>query len=137
DQAPLVEVVDLQGRRVSLEPEGQVVIVDFFATWCPQCRESLRGYRDIVAAYGGRVHIVVVDVEEPAAVTRAFFAQHPLPGGVVLARDPHGSAMHAFGARGFPSFFVVDPRGTVRDVTSGWGPGSTVRLLATLGSILD
>jgi thiol-disulfide isomerase/thioredoxin len=137
DPAPLVAVVDLDGRPVSLEPDGQVVIVDFFATWCPRCRESVTRYQDIIAALGNRVRIVVIDVKEPAAVARRFFDRIPLPDGVILARDPRGTVMRNFGATGFPSFYVIDPRGTVRDVSSGWGEGTADYLVSVVRWILS
>jgi thiol-disulfide isomerase/thioredoxin len=137
DPAPFTRVVDLDGRPVSLEPEGRVVIVDFFATWCPHCRESLSSHADLIAAFGDQVRIVVVDVKEPAALTRAFFARNPLPEGVVLARDPRGSAMHAFGATAFPAIFVIDRTATVRAGAHGWGPRSARGLMGAVRSILD
>jgi thiol-disulfide isomerase/thioredoxin len=137
DAAPAVELVDLTGRPVSLEPNGQVVIVDFFATWCPSCRRSLADYRGLVAALGARARIVLVDVREPAAVTRAFFASAPLPAGVVLARDPRGQAMRSFGATSFPSFYVIDPGGTVRGRGHGWGEGAAPYLVKVVRRILD
>jgi thiol-disulfide isomerase/thioredoxin len=136
DAAPLVEVIDLEGRPVSLEPQGQVVIVDFFATWCPRCRESLADYGQLVATLGDRVRIVVVDVKEPPALTRSFFARSPLPAGVVLARDPRGAAMRNFGATAFPSYYVIDPSGTVRGGGTGWGRTSAAHLVTVVQRIL-
>jgi thiol-disulfide isomerase/thioredoxin len=136
DQAPLVDLVDLQGHPVSLEPAGQVVIVDFFATWCPSCRRSLVDYGSLVDALGNRARLVLVDVKEPAAVVRAFFARAPLPAGVVLARDPRGATMRRFGATAFPWVFVIDPGGTVRRSRSGWSDASALSLVATVKEIL-
>jgi thiol-disulfide isomerase/thioredoxin len=136
DQAPLVELVDLQGHPVSLDP-GQVLIVDFFATWCPVCRRSLADYRRLVDALGTRARIVLVDVDEPAPVVRAFFARVPLPAGVVLARDPHATAMHRFGATGFPWLFVIDATGTIRYSSNGWGRDSAPSLVAAVKEIVD
>lgn len=137
DPAPAVQLVDLTGRPVSLEPNGQVVIVDFFATWCPSCRRSLADYRGLVAALGARARIVLVDVKEPAALTRDFFARAPLPAGVVLARDPRGQAMRSFGASSFPSFYVIDPSGTIRGRGHGWGEGAPQYLEKVVRRILD
>jgi len=129
DPAPAVDLVDLQGRRISLEP-GQVVIVDFFATWCPSCRSSLVDYPSVVQALGDRVRIVVVDVREPVELTRSFFRRYPLPAGIELARDPQGKAMRSFGATSFPSYYVIDQQGIVRGGGRGWGPTSALHLVA-------
>src|SRR5687768_17296216 len=112
---PASELVGLDGRRYSLEPNGRVTIVDFFATWCPHCRDSLAGHQALIAAYGEKVRIVVVDVEAPVATVRSFFARHPLPEGVVLVRDPRGAVMRSFGPKTFPCLYVIDQNGIVRN----------------------
>jgi thiol-disulfide isomerase/thioredoxin len=137
DPAPDVDLVDLGGRPVSLAPNGQVVIVDFFATWCPSCRRSLVDYRSVAEALGDRVRIVVVDVREPAELTRAFFARYPLPRGVVLARDPYGRTMRSFGASSFPTCYVIDESGVVRSRGRGWGADSAAHLVAMARRALE
>jgi len=137
DRAPSVAVFDLEARPVSLEPNGQVLIIDFFATWCPSCRRSLLDYRSITDALGDRARVVVVDVKEPTALVRSFFRRYPLPPGVELARDPYGTAMRSFGAAGFPGYFVVDATGTIRYANAGWGGDTALLLVAIVKAILD
>src|SRR6185436_12971956 len=137
DAAPDVQLVDLQGRPVSLAPDGQAVIVDFFATWCPSCRRSLADYRSVAEALGDRVRIVVVDVREPAELTRAYFTRSPLPRGVVLARDPQGRAMRSLGATSFPTCYVIDEHGLIRGRGTGWGADSAAHLVAMARRALE
>lgn len=137
DPAPRAEVVTLEGKRLTLEPDGRVTIVDFFATWCGPCRASLAGHERILAAHGERVRIIVVDVEEPAPVVRDFFRAHPLPAGVVLVRDPTGAVMRSFGPKTtFPTMYVFDQGGILRNRLRGWGARSPQTMLRWLGALL-
>jgi thiol-disulfide isomerase/thioredoxin len=123
-----IEVDTLDQGRVRLELSGQITIVDFFATWCPRCRESLPDYQKLVAEHGDHLRVILIDVEESPAVVRRFFARHPLPDGVLVAFDPTALVFHGFGATGFPTFFVLDKGGVVRFTTAGWGEGSADEL---------
>jgi thiol-disulfide isomerase/thioredoxin len=137
EPVPLLELTALGGERLEVDLTERVTVVDFFATWCPRCRASLGAHDQLVAAFGDRLRIVVVDVEEPAAVVRSFFSRHPLPPEVLLARDPTGAVMHAFGQHGFPAFCVIDRTGKVRHVVRGWGAGSLASLREGVAYLLD
>jgi thiol-disulfide isomerase/thioredoxin len=133
---PSLNVVRLEGQRTNLDLGGVVTIVDFFATWCPRCRESVASYEKLAAEYGDRLRIVVVDVGEQPATVRRFFARLRLPENVLVTLDPTSSAMHSFGANAFPTFFVLDPDAIVRAVFRGWGDGSAEELSDRVGRLL-
>jgi thiol-disulfide isomerase/thioredoxin len=138
DAAPVtLDVTTLEGHRTTVDLPGEVTIVDFFATWCPHCRESLAEYPAMIARLGGRARLIVVDVDEPPATVRAYFARHPVPDGVTLLLDPRGSAIRSFGPKSFPSLYVLDQAGVVRDVVHGWGRGVADELVRTANRILD
>jgi thiol-disulfide isomerase/thioredoxin len=137
DPAPRVELVALDGKRVNLASDGRVTIVDFFATWCGPCRASLASHEAILAAHGDRVRIVLVDVREPVSVVRAFFQAHPLPPGVVVTRDPTASVMSRFGSDIYPSFFVFDRAGLLRNRLRGWGANSGQTVLRWLSALME
>src|SRR5262252_8598539 len=78
DRAPEgFEIDSLAHGRVRVELTGQLTVVDFFATWCPHCRESIDGYGKVLAERGDRLRVILVDVDEPPAVVQSFFARHP------------------------------------------------------------
>lgn len=134
---PTLEGETLNGLRARVTLTGRVTVVDFFATWCPHCRESIGVHEALAREFGSRLQIVVVDVEEPVAIVGSFFAAHPLPKEALLLRDPDGAAMTRFGPRLFPSFYVVDETGTVRSTTRGWGPHSDDNLAAWIRLLLS
>lgn len=122
--APSIDARGSDGRSVGQDFEGTITIVDFFATWCPHCREALPDYDCLKAAFGDRVRLVIVDVEEDPGTVRAFFSRRGLPAGAELAFDRLGATARAWRVSGFPTVYLLDRRGVVRDSWSGWGNDS-------------
>ena len=89
------------------------MLIEFWATWCPNCRE-LRPTMDAVAAkYGDRVQFVgiAVSVNENPARVKAFVAKYHLPG--VNYFDTDGDASGAFDAPATSYVVVLDRTGKV------------------------
>src|SRR5882672_3220490 len=93
--APPIDARGADGRPVGQDFEGTITIVDFFATWCPDCRHALPDYDRLKADFGDRVRLVIVDVDEDPATVRAFFARGRLPAGAELALDRSGATARA------------------------------------------
>ena len=102
-----------------------VVVVDFFATWCEPCHEAMAALDDIAKRRG--VPLVVVDVGEPEARVRAWFAEHPLPAGARVVVDATSEAAHRWGQHRFPTTFVV-AGGVIKHINRGFGSGYARRL---------
>jgi cytochrome c biogenesis protein CcmG, thiol:disulfide interchange protein DsbE len=136
DPAPPLEIVTPDGSAARARLEGEVFVVDFFATWCGPCHRALRDLVAVREQLGPRVHFVFVDVEEPPETVREFLAHNPLPGGAQVTVDPRGVVMQRWGARTFPTTFLVDRAGVVRHINRGWGDGYRARLLAWLRPML-
>jgi peroxiredoxin len=121
-RAAALELRDLDGRPRSLgEHAGRVVLVNFWATWCPPCREELPALQALhgeLADEGLVVLGVAVDAgaAEPVA---AFAAGRGV--GFPLLHDPGGDAARRWGVRAYPTSFVVDGAGRLRHVApSAW-----------------
>lgn len=125
--APAIELAALDGSRFSLaSARGQVVFVNFWATWCPPCREEmpsmLRLGADLAARYPGQFKMIAVSVDEDLAAVKAYFAAPPftgVPSGLTVAHDPDQAVTKAYfcTARGacpdlkFPETYIVDKAG--------------------------
>jgi peroxiredoxin len=115
DQAPEFRLRTLDGRPVTLSSmRGKVVMVHFWATWCPPCVEELptldRLFRSMA---GGDLEILAVSVDEGGAETVGRFMQRnglTLP--VLL--NPDQSVSRAYGTLKFPETYLVDREGIVR-----------------------
>ena len=108
------DVVDLQSLR------GKVVVVNFWATWCPPCVEEMPSLEKLHRTLGPEGLVVLgVSVDEDEAALRAFVTK----AGVTfpILRDPGGAGPStAYRTTGFPETFVVGPTGTL--VESYVGP---------------
>jgi thiol-disulfide isomerase/thioredoxin len=131
--APQLEALTFEGNPWSQQLTGRVTIVDFFATWCPHCRESLAGYARLKQARD--VQVIIVDVEEEPAFVVQFFAHNSLPGGVSLLLDPTGAASRTWRVTGFPTAYLIDQNGVIRGSWSGWGEGSLHRLVEEIDDL--
>jgi peptide/nickel transport system substrate-binding protein len=117
--APPLELATLDGGRFSLASHrGRVVFLDFWASWCEPCKESLPLVERYARTHPG-ADVIAVNVGENAGTARAFARLHGLAN-VVL--DPDEIAAHAFGVSGFPTMVVVDPAGLVRAKWVGFNP---------------
>lgn len=127
-EAPPVNLATLDGGRFDLSTyRGKVVFLNFWATWCPPCRDEMPSMlalgRELAARYPGKFEMIAVSVDESTGPIREFFAAPPFGGadriGVTVALDPDQKVTQAYycTARGkcpdlkFPESYIVDGRG--------------------------
>jgi len=126
--APTLVARTISGKVWRGQLRGEVTIVEFSATWCPHCRKSLAGYRELLGSR--RVRLIVVDVDENPAVVSAYFARHPLPRGAGLLIDLEERARKTWGVKDYPTVYLIDERGVIRDSFSGWDDAGGIQYLA-------
>lgn len=114
-QAPASMVLaDLGGRDVDLSSyKGEVVLVNFWATWCEPCREEMPSLQRLQQKLGGRgFRVVGVNVGEGAPRIRQFLERTPVS--FTMLRDADSDVMKAWRVRMLPASFLVDRRGMLR-----------------------
>jgi cytochrome c biogenesis protein CcmG/thiol:disulfide interchange protein DsbE len=126
--APAVTLDMLDGRALRLpDLRGQVVLVNFWATWCPPCRAEMPGFQkvyDAKRAAGFTVLGISMD-ELPRRDVAGFLHDHAITYPVAMAtRD----AVVAFGGiNSFPTSFLIDRQGRVRYTVQGIFAEPTLR----------
>jgi len=118
-QPPPFALEDLAGRTHRLaDYRGQVVLVNFWATWCVPCRDEMPSIERLRAALAGRPFAVLaVNLAEPVSRIRKFLAATPLGFAVLLDRDT--AVAKAWRARVLPATYLVGRDGVVRQVHYG------------------
>lgn len=121
--APSWTLKDVNGIAVRSDQfKGKVVVVDFWATWCPPCRAEIPGYVDLVKKYGkdGLVIVGVSMDEAGPSVVKEFNEKFGVNYSMVMGDD---TVVAAFGGvEALPTTFLIDRNGQIRDRKVGAEP---------------
>jgi len=104
-QAPQASFASLKEFR------GQVVVLEFWATWCGPCVELLPHMNKMVDSFAGRPVRFISVTDESRAAVEFFTKTHPMKAWIGL--DPGAAAFKAFAVDSRPQVFVIDPYGRV------------------------
>jgi peroxiredoxin len=116
--APAFTVKDAQGQEVSLSSlRGKVVLLNFWATWCPPCVEEMPSMERLATQLANRPDFAVVPVsmdDQQAAVAAFVNKSFPQGSHMTLWWDPTKSVAGRFGTSQFPETFLIDREGLIR-----------------------
>ncbi|MEZ4267053.1 MAG: FAD:protein FMN transferase [Myxococcota bacterium] len=117
--APPIELPRLDGSgTVRLaESLGKVVVVDFWASWCVPCKESMPEHQRLLAEYAGDLEILAISVDETPEPARSFVASRALS--LTFLHDPKGKSPAAYGVSEMPYAVVVDRLGNIVERIDG------------------
>jgi peroxiredoxin len=121
--APDFELPRLDGRtdRLSLGAlRGKVVLLDFWATWCPPCKAEIPGFVELQQAYGEKgLQIVGVSVDDTPDKLKPFAAEFKMNYPVLVGLD-RDDLQDAYGPMwGIPTTFVISRDGRICRKNSG------------------
>lgn len=134
--APNLSGATSDGRTLSLDQfRGQVVYVDFWASWCAPCREELPVLNTLHQRYRDRGFTVLginVDTDRKSAQRMIDQIVPAFP----IVFDPNGKWPEAFGLRDMPSSFLIDGTGVVRYVEKGFREKDVPQIEAAIKAAL-
>lgn len=120
DAAPAVRLPKLEGSgEGSLAGyRGRWVLVNFWASWCPPCREEAPTLEEFQKQHGdAKFTVLGIDSRDLSGDGKAFVDRYGIS--YPQLRDGQGSAAHDYGTTGFPENFLVDPKGRLRQMWAG------------------
>jgi peroxiredoxin len=136
DRATDINLRDTNGRQVRLSGmRGNVVLVNFMASWCEPCGDETPVLERLYRAYRSRgFRIVAVSQDRNQQNLSQFLRQHPVSFPVVLDQGQQVSG--SYRPPTMPSSYIVDRNGIVRHVHRGFRAGDGARLEAQIRGLL-
>lgn len=134
--APHFNLRDLNGKRVDLKQfQGQVVFLNFWATWCGPCKEEMPSMEVLYQKFKERGFVfltISVDYEEAGKV-KEFISKHRYTFPVLI--DSKCQTLDLFGVKGIPTTILIDKKGRMLGRAIGprdWNHPDMVNLLNEL-----
>jgi thiol-disulfide isomerase/thioredoxin len=119
--APACPLQSLKGNvPVNLsQHHGKVVYVDFWASWCGPCAQSLPFISELQAELKGQgLEVVAVNLDENIKDAESFLSDHQVK--LTMATAPEGQCPESFGVQAMPSSYLLDRQGRVRHIHLGF-----------------
>lgn len=129
------QLADMHGNDVRLSAfRGQVVILNFWASWCPPCREEMPSMEQLYRQLKDQdVVLLAVNVESDRRAVVDFLDRNPHSFPVLL--DSDGVVRTLYGVSRYPETFIIDPQGVVVEKVLGaidWSQPQVVQFLRSL-----
>jgi thiol-disulfide isomerase/thioredoxin len=122
--APQFQLDLLDGPRFKLaDRKGRVVVLDFWATWCGPCLQSMPQVEEVARGFADQgVELVAVNMEEQPEAVKSMLERHKLKLTVALDRD--GAVAGKYSVTAIPQTVVIDRDGKVARLFVGGGKGT-------------
>ena len=114
---------------------GKIVLVDFWASWCPPCLDSLPAWERLRQAFGpARFEVIAINVDEDLADGLEFLETVSISYPVLS--DPEGTIGKPWGVRSLPRFFLLNKNGEVEKSYHRFRPGGEEELYKEIVKLL-
>ncbi len=134
--APDFALPAMDGGELRLsELKGQVVMINFWATWCGPCRQEMPLLQQLQVKYEPLGFTLVgINVEPESAGARTWLEKVPVTFPILF--DRQNQVAERFGVQGMPSSVFVDRSGKVRYVHRGYQPGDESKYADMIRSLV-
>ncbi len=135
DKAPDFSVVTDAGRRISPRDfGGRLLVLNFWATWCPPCIAEIPSLDQFGRRFAKEgVVVLAISVDQDERAYREFLAQRRVS--FLTARDPSAAISAAYGTFKYPETYVIDASGRIVQKYIGpraWDDAATIRGMRAL-----
>ena len=111
------DLTDAEGNTISLEKyRGQYVVMDFWASWCPDCRKDMPQMKELYAQYSGKgVQFLGVSFDTTREALDNYLQKEAIawPQVTELKKMKESKMAQAYHIKWIPSIYVIDPNGKV------------------------
>ena len=113
ENAPDFILKDMSGKDVSLSSfKGKPVVLNFWATWCPYCRQERPHLKLLYEEYKDNdLIIIALSIDKSSKTVRRFLEQNPAP--YIVLTDPEGMAAAMYNVMGYPTTYLINRRGKI------------------------
>ena len=136
-QAPQIKVTTTSGQQVTLNNyKGYVLVMDFFATWCTPCKESIPHLVSLQRKYGKQgLQILGMSVDDEAdkLLLKSFVSEKNVTYPVALANE---DLQADYGLRSVPTLFIISKKGIVAEKYMGYNDEVAKSIEATIKRLL-
>lgn len=112
DTAPSFVLLDIEGKQASLSDyKGKVVLIDFWATYCPPCRKSIPFLNELQNTYSDEKFIVVgLSMDDSTAAVSSFMKEYAIQYPLLMANS---DVARRYNVRGIPTLYLIDEQGRI------------------------
>jgi thiol-disulfide isomerase/thioredoxin len=129
--APKLKLPDLKGQEVSLDQfKGKVVMLDFWATWCGPCQQTMPVIEKLEKEYSDTLVVLAINLQESKDEVAEYVKRQAITSRVLL--DESGAIGTIYGTDSIPMQFLIDKNGIVRHVQMGYSPKMASQLRAQI-----
>lgn len=128
--APDFTVLDTEGKEVKLsDMKGKGVVVNFWASWCPPCKEELPDFEQMYKKYGDEIVFMIVNMTDGVQETEEKAAAHIMEKGYTFPvyYDSYLSAAMAYSVSSIPATYFIDAQGKIATSANGMINGELIK----------